>query len=87
MAATAKQGLKKIRETRAVKGPAIEGEMGSLKTGLALERLAVLPVRTKLIVEFALLRILQNLIGLIDFFKIFFGFFIIRIKIRMIFSR
>ncbi len=50
------------------------------------ELLSLLPVRPQLIVHLALLGILQHIIGFVDFLEFFFGIFVTRIQIRVVFS-
>ena len=51
----------------------------------ASELLALLPVGAKLIVELALFRILQNLVGFVDFLELLLGALVAGIEVRMVF--
>ena len=73
-----------VAPAKAAKGIAAAAK-NIVKVSVA-ELLSLLPVRSQLIVHLALLGILQHVIGFVDFLEFFFGIFVTRIEVRVVFS-
>ena len=47
---------------------------------------AVLPIRSKLVVLPALVRVAEDFVRFLDFFELLFGLFVVRVQVRMVFA-
>ncbi len=54
------------------------------EAGIALKLLAVLPVRTELVIQLALFRVFEDFVGFVDFLEFVFRLLVARIKVRMV---
>ena len=85
-AAPPEQRFKEVRKTGSVKILPVEGKVHVFMPRRAVKILPVLPVWPKLIIELALFRVFQHLVGFIDFLELFLGLLVAGVEVRVIFA-